>query len=342
MTFSLIIPCYNIAPFIARCIDSLVSQTYTNWECLCIIDGATDGVDQVLTDYLRHEPRLKIILQRNGGVGSARNRGVALATGDYVWYIDGDDAIVPNALEMINLRLKGTPAEAITFGNIPTQDTPDMDAVRLFGNEAFRTYDFSVPQDAVAGFYSLVGSLIAWNGVFHRDLASSIRFCGMKNGEDIIFGAEVVCRLTGKLIAWAARPYIHYDRVGSAMYNRPKLPRFRDSIEGARRLLIIVQQWRFFSPAVRPLLQRKVISHVFGYFSQYLSALTKAERRIIWREAFQSLCTPSKGMGLFHHLLQTHSPTIVWLFIIWPWRIKAFFAQSRWIRTLWRKLLRFS
>lgn len=103
---SVIIPLYNKRTVIARTIESVLSQTYWDWELIIVDDGSTDGSDDVVQQYLG-DKRIRYIRKFNGGVSSARNRGIMEAKGEWVCYIDADDYFLPEALQtMYNLTMK--------------------------------------------------------------------------------------------------------------------------------------------------------------------------------------------------------------------------------------------
>lgn len=93
---SVIVPAYNIASDLPRCLDSLLSQTYQNLEIIVVNDGSKDNTANVINAYAARDNRIKAIHKENGGVTSARLRGVAEATGEYIGFVDGDDDIAPD------------------------------------------------------------------------------------------------------------------------------------------------------------------------------------------------------------------------------------------------------
>ena len=92
---SVIIPAYNIEDYIGRCLDSIISQTYKNLEIIVVDDGSRDYTGEILDNYAKKDRRIKVIHKENGGVSSARNKGIEAAEGDYIGFIDGDDLIEP-------------------------------------------------------------------------------------------------------------------------------------------------------------------------------------------------------------------------------------------------------
>lgn len=98
MKFSIIIPVYNVEQYLRACLDSVLAQTFSDWEAVCVNDGSTDGSLSVLEEYEKKDHRLRIISQPNGGLSAARNTGLAAAQGDYVVFVDSDDWVEPMML----------------------------------------------------------------------------------------------------------------------------------------------------------------------------------------------------------------------------------------------------
>ena len=99
---SIIVPMYNVENYITKCIDSLVNQTYSNIEIILIDDGSKDATFQIIKNF--KDKRIKYIYQKNAGVSAARNNGISKSSGDYITFIDADDWLEENAIElMINL-----------------------------------------------------------------------------------------------------------------------------------------------------------------------------------------------------------------------------------------------
>jgi len=102
MLISAIVPVYNAEKFIVRCVNSVLSQTYDNWELILIDDGSTDNSLLLLQDYAAKDKRIKVIHQNNKGAGSARNAGISEAKGNYIVFIDSDDYIEPTYFEILS------------------------------------------------------------------------------------------------------------------------------------------------------------------------------------------------------------------------------------------------
>lgn len=106
MKFSVVIPVFNVEAYLRDCLDSVLSQTYDDWQAICINDGSTDGSADILNEYAAHERRMKVITQPNGGLSAARNAGIKAAEGEYVLFLDSDDWLEENALEILSMNLE--------------------------------------------------------------------------------------------------------------------------------------------------------------------------------------------------------------------------------------------
>lgn len=97
---SVIVPVYNVEKYLAGCLDSLLNQTLKDIEIICVDDGSTDTSPKILKEYAKKDKRIKIVTKQNGGLASARNAGLDVATADLVAFVDSDDTLVPNAYEI--------------------------------------------------------------------------------------------------------------------------------------------------------------------------------------------------------------------------------------------------
>lgn len=102
MKFSIIIPVYNVEKYLRECLDSVLNQSFTDWEAICVNDGSTDGSAAILEEYARKDDRLKVVCQINKGLSGARNAGMINATGDYTCFLDSDDWWEYDALEILS------------------------------------------------------------------------------------------------------------------------------------------------------------------------------------------------------------------------------------------------
>ena len=90
---SVVMPVYNVENYIEECLDSLINQTLKEIEIICVDDGSTDGTSQIIDEYVKKDSRIVAIHQKNAGLVAVRNRGIEIAKGDWIGFVDGDDAI---------------------------------------------------------------------------------------------------------------------------------------------------------------------------------------------------------------------------------------------------------
>lgn len=115
MLFSVIVPIYNIEKYIRRCIESVLSQSFTEFELILVDDGSPDLCGAICDEYAEKDARIKVVHKENGGLVSARQAGIKVASGDYIVHLDGDDALLPDALESAYKIICDTNADIVSF-----------------------------------------------------------------------------------------------------------------------------------------------------------------------------------------------------------------------------------
>ena len=115
-TISIIVPVYKVENYLSQCIDSILSQTFSDWECILVDDGSPDGSGAICDEYAQIDTRIQVIHKKNGGVSAARNSGLSVALGEYVYFIDSDDYVEREALELSMSKAKQLDADIIVHG----------------------------------------------------------------------------------------------------------------------------------------------------------------------------------------------------------------------------------
>ncbi len=113
---SIVVPVYNVEPYLRECLDSVLAQTFEDWECICVDDGSTDESSAILDEYTRKDERIRVIRQPNGGLSAARNTGMNAATGKYLYFLDSDDTLVSEAIERLYGLAETKKLDQILFG----------------------------------------------------------------------------------------------------------------------------------------------------------------------------------------------------------------------------------
>lgn len=113
---TVIVPVYNVEPYLDRCVRSLTGQTYTDLEIILVDDGSPDNCPQMCDDWAARDPRIRVIHKENAGQGIARNTGMDQASGEFVYFVDSDDYIAPETIEKCYTEAKRQDADVVTFG----------------------------------------------------------------------------------------------------------------------------------------------------------------------------------------------------------------------------------
>lgn len=117
MKFSIIVPVYNVKKYIEKCVQSVLTQTITDYELILVDDGASDGSEILCDCYAQKHANIKVIHKTNAGLSSARNAGLKIASGNYIIYLDGDDFWIENTLlQEINVRIERENVDLVAFG----------------------------------------------------------------------------------------------------------------------------------------------------------------------------------------------------------------------------------
>ena len=171
---SVIVPVYNVEPYLRKCLDSILNQTYRDLEILIIDDGSTDGSEAICDEYTANDQRLQVILQDNKGFS-----GIDLATGSYILFVDGDDWIEPNAVECLYQACLDSNADASCCGHY--KELVDRKTVHaLVAVKKIYEGDVIVAPAMKGSF-----AHYAWEKLWKRDLFYNCRFPSGMQFEDI-------------------------------------------------------------------------------------------------------------------------------------------------------------
>ena len=231
--FSIVIPIYNVAPYLRECLNSVLAQTFTDWEAICVDDGSTDGSGKILDEYAVKDKRLKVIHQANAGVSVARNRALDEASGEWLLFCDSDDAFVPETLEILKGRLGTSECELITFEMARVARGDDATPESL--DRCDTVFDMSKANDVERMMQkSFPHRLWAWNKCFKRTLVNDLRFENYQPCEDAVFVLESIFRAR-RVLELPNVLYKYVQHEGSCL-KTISAKRLEGDINGMRRL----------------------------------------------------------------------------------------------------------
>ena len=171
---SIIIPVYNVEPYLKECVDSLVAQTYKNIELIFVDDGSTDESSKIIDEYAARDNRIKVIHKTNGGQASARNVGLDNATGDYYMFVDSDDFVTEDYVSFMIKALCDNDADMV-FCNFSSSYADDVvPSSRLAQHTQRRSFDKG---EYLHCFYQFTGAYTyVWNKIYKKKVFDNLRY----------------------------------------------------------------------------------------------------------------------------------------------------------------------
>ena len=202
MKISVVVPVYNSERYVRSALDSVLGQTHSDWECICVDDGSTDGSGAVLDECAAKDARFRVVHQANGGEGAARNAGMDVATGDLIAFLDSDDVWHPETLRLIEKTREATGADVIRYGWKPVTGHNGGFEV-LSPDVCGHVVDLMASAASTIRFCAL-GAATAVS----RAACGDIRFSRLTQGADLVFVLDCLLRRGG--VAFIDAPLLHY------------------------------------------------------------------------------------------------------------------------------------
>ena len=211
---SVIVPVYNTERYLPECLDSIIAQSLTDIEIICVNDGSTDGCAEILRQYCRKDKRIKVIEKQNGGLSSARNAAMEAATGRYWAFVDSDDYIAENFLETLLKALEENDADisGCNFQKIKN----DNYQIRWKNKGRVKIYD-----DALTVLLNRRNFIHfnVWNKLYKREIIGDIRFVEGIYFEDWVFNCCVFAR--AKRFSWLSDKLYGYRLSENSIMRSP-------------------------------------------------------------------------------------------------------------------------
>jgi len=193
---SVIIPIYNDKLYLTDALKSIQQQTFTDFECICVNDGSTDESEEIIDDFVKHDGRFSKINRQNGGVSAARNTGLNVASGDYLFFMDHDDLIPCYTLEVLFDTAQKFGADMSRGRKMMIPEDFKLEALPKAKNGAEKPHHFNNPQTDfyrhTRGKYKTDCHI--WQCLFRRYAIENVRFVEdlRAGGEDNLFMFEVI------------------------------------------------------------------------------------------------------------------------------------------------------
>lgn len=220
---SVIIPIYNTASYIDRCVQSVIDQVYQEWECILVDDGSTDESRRLCDKWALHDFRIKVIHQTNQGVSVARNHGIEACCGEYIAFIDSDDWVEPSYLSDLIGNLYDT--ELVVSGILREKQGGSVDVICPPSSDVFEL------NSTGAHFFTLLNQYYLlyapYNKLYKADIIkeNNISFPkGCSYGEDLLFNFQYLEYV--KRISMVPTPSYHYMEIFSVLSKKLRIDQF--------------------------------------------------------------------------------------------------------------------
>jgi CDP-glycerol glycerophosphotransferase len=279
---SIVVPVYKVQGFLRQCLDSLLDQSFTDFEIVAVDDRSPDHSGAILAEYAARDPRVRVLpLAENVGLGRARNAGLAQATGEYVWFLDSDDWMAAGALRAVADRIRGTDADMLIVG---------FDRVHWDGRVTTRGVNQALAKApatfTVESWPRIMNILhVAWNKVVRRDLLVKLGF-QFEQGwyEDVSFTYPLLA--AAQRVSTVAVTCVHYRQRRTGAITRTVGDRHFEVFEHWEHAFALVDEYTDRAEKLRPLLFRRMIWH-FLTVLRHPDRLPRRSRRRFFRRMIE-------------------------------------------------------
>lgn len=293
---SIIVPVYNVEKYLDECMESILSQTYSNLEVILIDDGSTDSSGNMCDNYKALDNRIVVIHKPNGGLSSARNAGMDIATGDYLIFVDSDDIISLNMVSEMMKKADETGAQIVS--SLMTEEREMLDKGQTDKVSVFDSHG------ALRCIFSDDTILTSASGKMYRSgLWKDIRFPTDKIFEDFATIYKVI-KKASKTVAFEDWQYFYRPNpsgiTGSPFYHRKM--QFFDVAED------VTSGIKDTDPDLVPVIRNRITRQAISYFRDMSSSsyddkadkklIIKTIRKGIWKYLFSGYKAKSKMYGL--------------------------------------------
>lgn len=212
---SIIVPIYKVEPYLRRCLDSIVNQSYTNLEIILVDDGSPDGCPQICDEYAAKDKRIFAIHKENGGLSDARNAGLDISKGEYVSFIDSDDWVNEKYIEILLAIMTKEKSDIVIGENEKTKETC-ID--KTISKTTIKTY---TSKEALIHLFrdNHIAFTVSWGKLYKRNLFETLRFPVGKFHEDE-FTTYILFYNAKKIIYTSEILYIYFQRNNSIITSR--------------------------------------------------------------------------------------------------------------------------
>ena len=181
---SIIVPVYNVEKYLKRCIDSILNQSFTDFELILVYDGSTDNSGKIIDEYAIKDERIKVIHKENGGQGSARNRGLDIAKGNYIGFVDSDDWIHKDMYKCMYQIISEDNTDIVQVGHNTVEEYTEDKRCNI-NDINIICIDNIIEKFADCNSFEILPLIFPVNKLYKRRLWNNLRFPEGKFAEDL-------------------------------------------------------------------------------------------------------------------------------------------------------------
>ena len=294
-SISVIVPVYNVQNYIERCIESILVQTYADFELLLVDDGSTDGSKAICTDFARRDKRVSGLDNNHGGVSAARNAGLDAAQGHYITFVDGDDVIHPQYLEIL-YGIIVTYGADIAVGNYrECRDTPS--GIDFYNVTAIRDNAKTLSEEQVVkSLFDDICFMTVWGKLYKKDLIKGETFGHCAMGEDLEFNSRVFVK-ADKLTFADVPLYFWMMRSTSTVHSNFSRKNFDNVRSYYRAYSNVVIRSKKYGAYALGRLYKNILSMRYVGTKEYSAEIKKINKRVIKETGKDFLLNPYLGAG---------------------------------------------
>ena len=319
---SVIIPIYNVEKYLEQCLNSIINQTLKNIEIICVNDCSTDKSLHILKEFVLKDNRIKLInLKHNQGVSNARNIGLNLAKGEYIYLIDSDDWIDENYLETMVSKIKESNSNILINANFVNEYTDKQK--KLYSKFDFLKNDFEIIKSKIVQRFF---PPVIWTRLYKRTYLEKhkLRFPNIKCGAEDIYFAYACDLLQEKSYIFKG-PYHHYfQHNSSAMHIKQRGYHY---IESFKLLYVFLNKNNINLDGIKLFFVESLIidtKEKFNFIKDYLSEIeTIFNKNIdIYNSQEQFLFKILKSSPDFEYFISKYNPNISLSFLKYKMLVK--------------------
>lgn len=216
---SIIVTAYNIEKYLPSCLDSILAQTYSNFELILVDDGSTDSSAEICDKYALKDLRIRVVHQENLGVSDSWNKAIGMAKGDYIGFVDGDDLIHPRMYEILSEAIRDMQGSVAfcDFRTIAEDETVESYQKKINKNEWSSSWRESSKEYEMVKILHEFSAASIWKGLYKSSLIKPYRFESGRKAQDFLWSTYIVLN-ADRIVRVEFPLYLYRIRIGSESF----------------------------------------------------------------------------------------------------------------------------